>query len=786
MKKVGIATMTGGQNYGNKLQNYAVQEILEALGYEAYTLSNTTKQGFKSAARKPIPLTQKLRPKYIREYRVTQLNYKYGCKNERDCRGGGLRRAKGALSEYHEAKRSRIEKFERFTKEHLRFDTVSFDSTFFPRESLEDYYAFVCGSDQVWNPYFYTNSMIEFLQFAPEHKRIAFVPSFGISSIPETRAEDYKNWISHIPHLSVREQAGAEIIRKLTGREAMVLLDPTFGLTKEQWSAFAHRPDNAPEGDYVFCYFLGNEVREYSAWIESYAQEHHCRIVEMFDIHSLEYYDIDPCEFVWLLSHAKAVFTDSFHGTAFSINMQVPFLAFKRQEGGASMSSRISTLLSKTGLEGCVFSHQKNWNSTQIDFSASSDIVKTERKKMFDYLEGALSTVGEKGRPFLANRYHCSGCGACASACPVGALTMKADAEGFAYPAIDLDKCIHCGACERVCPADRPKPDAQQEPSACYAYAKDCDVVGRSSSGGIFSLLAKAVIEKDGLVFGAGYDNDFRVRHMAIDSADEIHRLRTSKYVQSDLGNTFSEVKAALEQGRYVLYTGTPCQIAALRRFVGKSCDRLYTADIICHGVPSPLVWKKYLEQVHEGKEIQSISFRDKTYGWNNFAMRVEAKGLKPYIVPAVKDPYERAFLANLILRPSCYQCQYKTLAHFSDLTMADYWGVELVHPELIEQQGVSLVMVHSSKGRALLDMVSHELYIGSTDREKAVSMNHGALHSASSHPKRLQFFAKMSEQPIAPLVKRCLRQPLKKKVRRFIIVNGSRVKKLIRKLRRA
>lgn len=786
MSNVGIATMVGGQNYGNKLQNYAVQEIISALGYEPYTLNITTKQGFKNAARKPIPLYQKLRPRYIRDYRTTQLNYRFGCKNERDCKGAGLRKAKSSLPTFTQAKASRIEKFDAFDAKYLRFDEVSFNSDRFPREHLDKYYAFVCGSDQVWNPYFHTNSMIEFLQFAPEHKRIAFVPSFGISEIPPSRAEDYRDWLSHIPHLSVREVAGADIIRRLTGRDAQVLLDPTFGLTKEQWTAFSRKPANAPKGDYVFCYFLGNEVRSYSTWIEAYAKVYHYEIVEMFDIHSLQYYDIDPCEFVWLLSHAKAVFTDSFHGTAFSINMQIPFLAFQRQEGGASMSSRITTLLKKTGLDQYTFSNRNLFDENSVDFSASSLVIEDERKKLYDYLSAALHQVAEMDTPLLANRYHCCGCGACSLACPVGAIRMEMDAEGFQYPAVDLERCIHCGACEKVCPADRPIPETENGPRAYYSYAADQSTVRNSSSGGIFTCLAESVLRENGIVFGAGYDEEYHVCHMPISTTEELSLLRTSKYVQSNLKDTFKLAKTALNERRKVLFTGTPCQIAALKRYLGKEYDILYTADIICHGVPSPMVWKIYLEQTHGGKEIESISFRDKTFGWNNFSMRIEARGRKPYVVPAVKDPYERAFLANLDLRPSCYQCQYKTLDRFSDITMADYWGVELVHPELKEQQGVSLVLVHSDKGQALLNSAALSFCFGDTDRQKAISMNHAALHSVPWHPMREQLFAQIQTEKMDRLVKRCLKQPLNKKMLRFIKVNGSRVKKLIRKLRRA
>lgn len=785
MKKVGIATMVGGSNYGNSLQNYAVQEIVASLGYEAYTLDNRTKRGFLVPAKKPISVTKKLCPAYIVAYRRTRLYSKYGCKNSRDCSLRGLTEAKRNVSQYREVCQRRREKFAVFNQTHIRFDSHGIDNQTFPREHLQSFYAFVSGSDQVWNPYFHSNSMIDFLQFAPEHKRIAFVPSFGISKIPDSRIYDYTQWLNAFAHLSVREDAGAAIIKELTGKDVPVLLDPTFGLTREQWLSFAKKPLDAPKGEYVFCYFLGNEVETYRRWIENYAVANNCQIVRMLDIRDLGHYDTDPCEFVWLLANAKIVFTDSFHGTAFSVNMQVPFVAFERQEGGASMSSRITTLLNKTGLSERVFSYMKDKPIQQIDFTTASEIVVGERERMFAYLSNALATVEDGKEPLLANRYHCTGCGACANACSVGALRMSRDVEGFAYPLIDKELCIHCGACERACPTDTPRRATDILPKAYYAFARSKEAVQASSSGGVFGVLAERILADGGAVFGVGFDERFHVCHMQINSAQELYKLRTSKYVQSDTGMIYQSVKSTLDNGRPVLFVGTSCQVAALYCYLGKSYENLYTADIICHGVPSPLVWEEYLRQCHGEKIIRSISFRDKTKGWYAFSMRMEYEDGVSYCKLAKKDPYISGFLASLFLRPSCYQCQYKTVNRASDITLADYWGVELVHPDLKEQQGVSLVLLHSEKGKLLLERVEDGLHFGITDATRAIAMNHAAQHSVPMHKKRQIFFERFQTESFERLVKHCLKMPLKKRIYRAVKISGSRVKRIIRGIRR-
>ena len=771
--------MIGSDNYGNSLQNYAVQELIRFLGYEAYTLNNQTRNGFPNNARKPIPLYKKLAPAHLMAYRRTKLNHRFGCKNSRDCYGTGLRKVKRDKEAIYEAKQNRAERFAAFNQQFICFDEVPIDSRRFDKEHLKDYYAFVCGSDQVWNPYFHTNSMIEFLQFAPEQKRIAFAPSFGISEIPQTRVADYASWLRSIPQLSVREDSGAKIIRDLTGRDAPVLLDPTLGIPKERWLSFARKPKTVPKGDYVFCYFLGNKTNKYCKWIEAYAQKYDCEIVDVWDIHDLRYYAVDPTEFVWLIANAKAVFTDSFHGTAFSINLQVPFLSFERVEGGASMSSRITSLLQKAGLESCRCVSRSSFDHLNTDFTEAEKRISDERKTMLAYLSSALRSVETaKKLPLLANRYHCTGCGGCAAACPTGALRMTADAEGFYYPVVDSEKCIGCGICEKACPSDLNPQRNEPLPRVYAAYAKEPTIVNVSSSGGVFSVIARDILKHGGVVFGAGYDAEFNVCHQEIQDETEIEKLRTSKYVQSDMADIFRTVKERLREGKKVFFTGTPCQIAALKQHLGTEEDNLLTADIICHGVPSPKVWKQYLQQCHGGKRPQKISFRDKSRGWNQFSMRIDYDDGTSYCEPAVKDPYERAFLANLTLRPSCYQCQYKTANRVSDLTFADYWGVETVHPDLKEQQGVSMLIVHSQRGDAVFQEVKEELHILESDAKRALGLNHAALHSVNWHPKRNLFFAKMESADFSALVDQCLKQPVSKRLRRVIVRYGSKVKR--------
>lgn len=784
MKKAGIVTMVGGDNYGNVLQNYAVQQLLIEQGYTPYTLNNTTKYGFPfgAGAWRIEPGWKKLMPSHISGYRRTQKLDRYGCKNDRDFKRKAYSAAKANTDGLKKAKERRKDKFALCRAETLNTDPRPINRERHDAAMVAEYDLFVTGSDQVWNPFYWSTSSVDFLQFAPEHKRIALAPSIGISEFPKQRAADFGRWINSIPYISVREDAGARIIKELTGREAEVLLDPTFALSKEQWLQYAKKPEICPEHDYVFCYFLGNETNRYANYIEAYAKKYQYEIVNVCDICDLRYYDIDPQEFVWLLANAKAVFTDSFHGTAFSINLQIPFVVFERVEGGASMSSRITSVLKKTQLETRKYPIVSAGMITTVDYSAASGVIEQERQKIKRFLSESISSVEASRSPKLASHYHCTGCGACFNACKVGALSLVSDEEGFRYPKIDPQKCIHCNSCERACPADQLVP-GEEETKAYYAFASDEQICKSSSSGGLFSLIAAQILEQGGVVFGAGYDESFRVCHRRIDSLDQIPLLRTSKYVQSDTLQTFRETEDLLKAGRKVLFAGTPCQIAALKQFLAKDYDALYTQDIICHGVPSPGVWTEYLRQMHQ-KPIQSVSFRDKTLGWNDFGMKICYEDGTSYFKKATEDPFERAFLANLILRPSCYQCQYKTVERVSDITLADYWGVEAVHPELKDQQGVSLVLTHTQKGEALLNAASQQAVIHETDLQKATTMNHATTHSVHWHRNRETFFDDYRNKPLDELVKKCLKPTAKQRAKSFVYRNGARVKGAIRKIK--
>ncbi len=365
----------------------------------------------------------------------------------------------------------------------------------------------------------------------------------------------------------------------------------------------------------------------------------------------------------------------------------------------------------------------------------------------------------------LIEKSKCTGCAACVNKCPQRCITMQADDEGFAYPNVESAKCIDCGACKKACPVLR-KTVSTGESLAYGGYNVDERARERSSSGGVFFLLAKYILENGGIVFGAAFTENFSVKHIKIESIAEIEKLMTSKYVQSEIGETYQEAKKYLEEGRLVLFTGTPCQIEGLRAYLNRAYPNLYLQDLICHGAPSPAAWEVYLRSLGE-TPIEGISFRDKTVSWKRFSVNISPLVKNEH----ARNSYMQAFLHDLILRPSCYQCAFKTPHRNADITLADFWGCETSDcAELDDDRGLSLIITHSKKGEALLTNIKPFLRLQETDLTEAVQRNPNYLHSAKKRKKRKEFFARLRTTEFETLVKETTKTTFTQRMKARII----------------
>lgn len=310
----------------------------------------------------------------------------------------------------------------------------------------------------------------------------------------------------------------------------------------------------------------------------------------------------------------------------------------------------------------------------------------------------------------ITDKHNCCGCSACSSICPKHCITMQADNEGFLYPKVNEAECIDCGLCEKVC--HELHPFEERKPQKVYAAInKDEEVRLKSSSGGIFYLLAEKIIAEGGIVFGARFDEQWQVVIDYAETMEGVKAFMGSKYVQARMETAYTDAKRFLTEGRKVLFSGTPCQIAGLRKYLRKDYDTLYTVDIVCHGVPSPFMWKNYIEELSKNykesiESIEEINFRNKEKGWNRycFSIRWPNKEIKER---RRKNLYMRGFLANLFLRPSCYNCSVKSFKSGSDITIGEFWGIEAVDPQMFDDKGTTLFIVNTCKGDTLLQKLS-------------------------------------------------------------------------------
>ena len=336
----------------------------------------------------------------------------------------------------------------------------------------------------------------------------------------------------------------------------------------------------------------------------------------------------------------------------------------------------------------------------------------------------------------IKSKYDCCGCEACAQRCAHNAISMKRDKEGFLYPIIDPNKCTKCDICETVCPVINQK--LPSEPIKTYV-AKNKDEIVRlqSSSGGIFTLLATKTINNGGVVFGAKFDEQWKVVHDYVETIEDLAKFRGSKYVQSRINDNYIKVEQFLKQGRQVLFSGTPCQIAGLKKYLIKEYKNLICVDIICHGVPSPMVWQKYKAQF-ELSYTSSISFRDKSNSWKTYEV-VVSKDQKEVIRETVgQNVYMKIFLSDLCLRPSCAICPAKDGKSKSDITIADFWGIQHIHPEFDDDKGCNLVLINSEKGLNFFNKLECDKI--ESDFNTAIKYNPSYFKSVSE-PKHRQYF---------------------------------------------
>lgn len=351
----------------------------------------------------------------------------------------------------------------------------------------------------------------------------------------------------------------------------------------------------------------------------------------------------------------------------------------------------------------------------------------------------------------LSKKEDCCGCNACVQLCTQKCIKMVEDEQGFLYPKVDINKCCDCGLCESICPVINYTEPVS--PIECYAsFTNEESKLRVSSSGGVFYMLAEHIISNGGVVFGAAYDSNWTVYHTYVDSLQELPKIMGSKYVQSQIGDSFIRAKDYLRENRLVLFSGTPCQISALKKFLRKQYVNLLTVECVCHGVPSPGVFRWYLDEVTNNncstkiphkddvllKRIKHINFRDKTSGWNNYKIKISFSDKDDIVQDRYTNPYLYGFLSDAFLRPSCYKCPSKRMRSGADFILGDFWGIKNYIPSIDDSKGVSAVIINTYKGMKYKHILQNMIKV---PFEWILLNNKSVVESAKKNKKSKKFW---------------------------------------------
>ena len=723
MKKIGMLTFYSEYNYGAMLQAYALQTKIKELGYSAEFI-----RFFDRKFKEEKPTNAICRAKKIlKNLKSVEFSIKKYIINRH------IGECKYSL-------------FDDFVERYISTSRNAYYSLEDLKKADNEYDAFVTGSDMVWSD-IGQNLDAYFLTFASEGKRISYAPSLtGRENETVEQREQYKNWINRIDFLSCREKYGVNYISNITGRKAKQVVDPTLLIEKEVWKEKFHIEKRHGQ-PYILCYMFRGIKKAMLKKIKYYAEENNLRIIfipmsvqeTLYDLKNGSDASYGPKEFVELFYNASYVVTNSFHGLLFSLIMNKPFSLIHRGKGNEWLKheERMTNILSLLDIENCFvnesdFDMNLNWD---IDYNIINSKISELRRDSLDYLSNALKSINCRQESKEKRRYmkiselnidsECTGCSACYNVCPVDAISMKFNFEGFSYPYIDDSLCVNCAKCVRCCSIVNTK--EFKFPEETYCGAGKGEFIENSASGGIFAVFAKYVIEElSGVVYGVELDlRDNICRHVEINKVEDIYRIQNSKYVQSEISGVFPLCKKNLLEGRQVLFSGTPCQISGLRNYLGCEFDNLLTVDIICHGVPSPKLLSMYIKN-ELPDNITKLRFRHRleaSLRRSAYDINYEVNG-HTIIKPGGNDIYYNAFTNGESLRECCYTCKYAREDRISDITIGDCDSWKL-YKGLEKDNIISSILINTTKGENFWRECNKRITYTKLDYKEECIINH-------------------------------------------------------------
>lgn len=689
MSRVALMTWFQYYNFGTSLQAFALARVIEGMGHKVSVVNyHTTGKVAVLPCKRPV---------------VSAL---------RELDGKVRRRVFDRRADSPATDRQ----FASFLNDNLTFTSAC--ETKSDLESLSDEFdCFVCGSDQIWSPAVFDPHY--FLDFVDESKlKVAYAPSVGLTEVrdPDLR-QRMGELAARIDCLSTRERSGSCIISELSGRDVETVLDPTLLFESEKWNEVAHGARVHVDSAYLLVYMLGHNERHWKRAYEIARRRGlEVRVVPVFrrDLKRKGCITdpVGPREFVRLISGASYVCTDSFHGVAFSILFEKDFCAFERfrEDDPINQNSRIHNILEKLGLTDRLVGNGENLGDviSPVLWTTCRSLLGKERTFSLRWLEGALSakpSFENQKNNVLRRRSLCCGCSACAIICPVGAIDIVLDGEGFWRAKIDESACVSCGKCREVCPFIKRSSSFPLEAGTLFSYKDaDSETLLASSSGGAAADIARMSLENRAAVLGCTFDELTReAAHVLVEPEDAsgLSALAGSKYMQSRMHPALAVATAY--DGPLVVF-GTPCQVTAARNLMRQRSDVLYI-DLICHGVPSHYLYERYLEWLHRVHGLDPLrtrtEFRYKPLGWR-VRYLYSTDGSHIACFHQNEDPYFQLFDSGQCYARCCYECPWRSTSA-ADIRLGDYWGAKFKK----DTTGVSMVLAMTARGMEVVKMLS-------------------------------------------------------------------------------
>ena len=734
-RTIGILTFHQANNYGAVLQAFALKSYCETLGYDAYVINYRS-----------LGSADKVTP--VKDFLTA-----------------------------HDKKRA-FPKLIRSFMSVIEFRRKYLDESVFCY-SIDDikalnYDVYIAGSDQIWN-YRITNMRFDpvfFLQFHTEARKIIYAASSHDTPFPLNWELKFKTMIEKTDAIiGIREKKLADYVYQITGKDYPVVVDPTILAGKDVLDQIqkGNKKKNFP---YILIYQI--DANPYSdVSVKTLERRFKCPVYTMTvprlgSIHGRKG-EVGPEEFLLLLKNAKFLVTNSFHGIALSLLYEKQFFVY---ENGGVMS-RIDGLLKQTGLVDRKIKMVQDINlDCKIDYNKVTPIIEEmrnwSRRFLYEALQGKQmlkqdcnnnNDNKEDNQTYLENKKkeNCCGCSVCADICPVHAIEMKTDLEGFLYPEIDNVKCISCNLCNLVCNF-KPIKRGGKELDIPLAYGvkhKRQFERDSSRSGAAFIGISDVILKNKGVIYGAVMQKDFSVKHIRAENFEQRNRMKKAKYVQSTMLSICNSIEQDLKSGREVLFSGTPCQVAGVKSYLklkNMLNKNFYCCDLVCHGVPSPLIWKNYVEYIekkYHGKVLEA-NFRDKEFGWDSHCESFVLKGRDRKIV---SRDYTTLFYDHIMFRPSCHACPFANVHRPGDISLADFWGIEKHDQSFDDNKGVSLVLVNTLAGRKLFEQASLVFDFFPCDVQDCLQPT--LIRPSAPSPRRNEFWMDYYRMPFDKLLKK-------------------------------